>query len=252
MKLNYKIHGEGSPLIILHGLFGTLDNWQTLGRRYAENFKVILVDQRNHGHSPHSSEMSYTLMAEDLLELMTDLKIEKTNIIGHSMGGKTAMYFAQQYAGLVNKMVIADMGIKKYAPHHDIIFESMLTMDFSIIKTRKQAEEHIRGFFTDNGTIQFLLKNLYRDDNQTLAWRMNLHVLHEKIENILAAVPQLKCEAETLFVRGSKSNYVLDEDWKDIQTLFPRSSLSTLNTGHWVHAEDAQGFYGVTMGFLSN
>lgn len=252
MKLNYKIHGEGEPLIILHGLFGTLDNWQTLARKYAETFKVILVDQRNHGHSPHSNEMSYEVMAEDLFELMQDMEIKKTNLIGHSMGGKTAMFFAQQYAGLVNKLVVADMGIKKYPPHHDIIFESMLTMDLKVIKTRKEAEEHVRKFFNDTGTIQFLLKNLYWDDNQQLKWRMNLHVLHEKIENILAPVPQIKCNVETLFIRGSKSNYVEDENWKEIQNIFPNSQLATLNTGHWLHAEDPKGFYDETMKFLSN
>ncbi|MFI5204260.1 MAG: alpha/beta fold hydrolase [Flavobacteriales bacterium] len=250
MKLHHKILGEGEPLIILHGLFSTLDNWQSLAKKYAEHFKVILVDQRNHGHSPHSDEMSYELMVEDLFELMNDLRIEKTNIIGHSMGGKTAMFFAQQYPGLVEKLVVADMGLKKYPPHHDEIFESMLTMDFNVITTRKKAEEHIRTFFTDNGVIQFLLKNLYWGDDQKLAWRMNLHVLNKKIENILAGVPQKKCEVETLFVRGSKSNYIEDADWKEIKTLFPRSTLSTLNTGHWVHAEDPQGFYDITKEFL--
>ena len=251
MKLHHKILGEGEPLIILHGLFGTLDNWQTLAKKYAENFKVILVDQRNHGHSPHSNEMSYELMVEDLFELMNDLRIEKTNIIGHSMGGKTAMCFAQQYPGMVKKLVVADIGIKKYPPHHDVTFKSMLTMDLNVITTRKQAEEHIKTFFTDNVMILFLLKNLYWDDNQKLAWRMNLHVLHEKIENMMAGITQLKCEVETLFVRGSKSNYITDEDFIEIKILFPVSSLSTLNTGHWVHAENPEVFYEVTMGFLT-
>jgi pimeloyl-ACP methyl ester carboxylesterase len=250
MNLNYKIQGKGPPLIILHGLFGTLDNWQSLANKYAENFKVILVDQRNHGHSPHNDEMNYDLMAEDLLELLQELQIEKTNIIGHSMGGKTAMCFAQNYPGLVSKMIIADMGIKKYPPHHDLIFEAMLTMDFTKVKTRKDAESHVKTFFSDNGVIQFLLKNLYWTDDKNLAWRMNLRGLHNKIENILAAIPQKKCEAETLFLYGTKSNYIEESDKAEIKTIFPNSLFDSLETGHWIHAENPKGFYEKSMGFL--
>lgn len=252
MKLHYRILGEtGQPIIILHGLFGTSDNWQTLGKVFAQEHKVFMVDARNHGHSPHTDEMDYFAMAEDAKELITTEKIEKPIIIGHSMGGKTAMYFAQQYPELLDKLIVVDMGAKKYPPHHQQIFDALLAVDLNVVKTRKEAEAIVSSHFNDQTIIQFLLKNLYWDEQQNLAWRMNLPVLIRDIENILVAVLPKTCLKPTLFIRGGRSNYVLNEDWQDIQELFPNSKLETIEpAGHWVHAESPKEFYSIVKEFI--
>lgn len=244
MKLHYKILGEtGKPIIILHGLFGTSDNWQTLGKEFSKNHKVYLVDARNHGLSPHDDEMSYVAMANDLKELIELEKIEKPIVIGHSMGGKIAMYFAQLYPELLDKLIVVDIGTKKYPPHHQQIFDALLSVDLNMINTRKQAEEIVSKHYSDKTMIQFLLKNLYWIEEGKLAWRMNLPVIIREIDNILVAVPQKNCNVSTLFIRGEKSNYILDDDWKGIQEIFTNSKLETIeNTGHWVHAEAPMEF----------
>jgi esterase len=252
VKLHYRILGEkGQPIIILHGLFGTSDNWQTLGKAFAHHNKVFLVDARNHGHSPHTDEMDYFCMAEDVKELIADEKIDKPIIIGHSMGGKTAMYFAQQYPELLDKLVVVDMGAKKYPPHHQQIFDALLAVDLNVVKMRKEAEAIISSHFNDAAVVQFLLKNLYWDENQNLAWRMNLPLLIRDIDNILQAVLQKKCFTPALFIRGGKSNYIMNQDWQEILELFPNATLETLeNAGHWVHAEAPKEFHNLVNEFI--
>src|SRR5687768_14638733 len=140
MKLHYRTIGEGQPLFILHGLFGSSDNWQTLGKRFAEHYKVYFVDQRNHGHSPHSDDFNYDLMVTDLHELVTDLGENNINIIGHSMGGKTAIGFAAKFPRMIEKMVVADISHKGYPMHHDTILDGLNAIDLSVIKSRGEAE----------------------------------------------------------------------------------------------------------------
>lgn len=251
MKLHYRILGEGQPLIILHGLFGSADNWQTLAKGFAEKNKVILVDMRNHGHSPHTDEMNYDAMAEDVYELIQEEKLENAVLMGHSMGGKAAMFFAQKHENLLDKLIVVDMGMKKYPPHHQIIFDALLSLDFDVIKTRKEAEEQLKKTITDFGVLQFILKNIYwvssakaSDTEDRLAFRFNLHVLYREIEEILEAVPPGKVNVNTLFVRGEKSNYILDEDFDKIKEQFPNSEIKTvMGAGHWVHAEKPREFF---------
>jgi pimeloyl-ACP methyl ester carboxylesterase len=168
------------------------------------------------------------------------------------MGAKAAMYFAQENPGYIDKLIVVDMGIKKYPPHHQLIFDALLAVDLDKVKTRKEVEQIIRSYFSDESVIQFLLKNLYWSDEEKLAWRMNLHVLYRDIENILAAVPNKKCELPTLFIRGGKSNYVLDEDWEAIKVLFPKAELVTIaQAGHWVHAEAPKEFFEKLNAYIS-
>lgn len=253
MKLHSRILGTtGQPIIILHGLFGTSDNWQTLAKEFAKNYIVYLVDARNHGHSAHVDEINYLAMANDVRELILHEKIEKPIIIGHSMGGKTAMFFAQQFPNLIDKLIVVDMGVKKYAPHHQQIFDALNAVDLNVVNTRKEAEKIISSYIHETSTIQFLLKNLYWIQEGKLAWRMNLPVIINQINNILVEVPSTKCKVETLFIRGEKSTYILDEDWNGIQEIFGNSKLETIDgAGHWVHAEAPEKFYTIVKGFIS-
>lgn len=244
MKLHYRKLGEGQPMIILHGLFGSSDNWQTLGKKFAENFEVYLVDQRNHGHSPKSEEFDYGLMAGDLHELITDLNLSDIILIGHSMGGKAVMTFAQSYPDLISRLIVVDIGIKSYPMHHDTILTGLNSMDLSIIKSRGQADKHLSDYISDFGVKQFLLKNLYWVEKGQLGWRINIPVLTEQMPNILAPIPEGKVDVVTLFIRGEKSNYILEDDFQSIYDQFPNSEIETIyDAGHWVHAENPFDFY---------
>lgn len=251
MKLNYKREGEGEPLIIIHGLFGSLDNWQTLGKKFAEDFDTILIDQRNHGHSPHSDDFDYDVMANDLIELVEDLKLEKVNIVGHSMGGKTAMRMAQLRPDLINKLVVVDIGPKGYPMHHDTILEGLHAIDFSVVKSRGQANEAISPFIEDDGVKQFLLKNLYWKEKGVLDWRINLPVITANMGKIIGQLPADEVTVPTLFIRGEKSNYIIEDDYTAIFMQFPNSDIETIyNAGHWIHAENPFDFYNLVIAFL--
>lgn len=252
MKLYHRTIGEiGDDLIILHGLFGSGDNWQTHARFLSQWYKVTLIDQRNHGHSGHSDEMDYPLMANDLAETMEAIGISKAHLMGHSMGGKTAMYFAQIYPDKVNKLMVIDMGVKAYPPHHGPIFNAIHSVDIQNCPSRKEAELRISPFIPDVSTQQFILKNMYWIEEGKLAWRFNAPVLEEKINSILQAVPLKTVDLATLFLRGGKSNYIMVEDYSSITNLFPKAIFQTIEkAGHWVHAEAPQEFLENILDFL--
>ncbi len=250
MKLAFTTMGTGSPMIILHGLFGSSDNWTTLGKRLSETHQVFLVDQRNHGRSPHSDAFSYDLLAEDLKTFMDEQDIPKAIIVGHSMGGKTAMRFAQLFPERVEKLVVVDMGIRKYKSQHDDIFLALYSIDLSTLESRKDADEQAEKLIPDFGTRQFLLKNLYRKEKDQFAWRINFPVLEAKMDEILAPIEDGEVNLPTLFIRGTKSDYITDTDKPAIRKIFPQAQFADLQTGHWIHAEDPEGFYGVLVGFV--
>lgn len=252
MKLNFKTFGEGKPLLILHGLFGSLDNWQTLGKQLAETHKVYLVDLRNHGKSPHSSEFSYEDMAKDVAELIQDEQLDKVSIIGHSMGGKTTMTFAVEFPQFVEKLVIVDIAPKKYAPHHDEIIKALYSLDLSAISSRREADEEMKKSIENDGTRLFLLKNLNREKEGGYSWKMNLDMLSENIEKVIdvTEIP-FPIPLETIFIRGGSSGYILDSDFERIEELFPNSEIATIqNAGHWVHAEKPQELLSLIIDFL--
>lgn len=251
MKLQHRIIGEGKPLIILHGLFGSSDNWQTHAKRFSEYFQVILVDQRNHGHTEWSDEFSYDILAADLSELITDLGFEKVNILGHSMGGKAVMRYAQLFPDTIEKMIVVDMGIKQYPLHHQQILAGIHAVNQTPMDSRSNAEEILTPFIPEVGTRQFLLKNLYWIEKGKLAWRMNVAVLEKEMDQILQALPTQEVMIQTLFIRGALSNYIRDEDISDIENEFPDSSFVTIeNAGHWVHAEQPEEFMNTVLEFL--
>ncbi len=251
MLLHYKELGEGKPLVILHGLFGTSDNWQTHAKKLGEYYRVILVDQRNHGHSPWSEDFTYEYLADDLERLIIHLGIDQFTLIGHSMGGKTAMYYSQKYPTRLEKMVIVDIGIKQYPMHHNEIIKGIKSLDLTTISSRSAAEQAMIPFVDSYGVRQFLLKNLYWVEKGKLAWRMNVDVLEREMEEILAPIPNIEVWTPTLFLRGAMSNYILDEDWDAIEEIFPDATLETIeNAGHWVHSEQPDEFIEKVLGFI--
>ncbi|MDX1445239.1 alpha/beta fold hydrolase [Lishizhenia sp.] len=250
MKLHYRKMGEGAPFIILHGLFGSSDNWQTHAKRLSEYFEVYLVDQRNHGHSDWSDAFNYDLLAEDLKELIDDEGIEDAYILGHSMGGKTAMFFAQKYPELIEKLIVVDMGIKSYPSHHGPILEGLNALDLDVIKTRGAAAKEMAKYVENEATRMFLLKNLYWKEKGQLGWRINIPVLEAKMSEILVPLPKGECFVPTLFMRGGLSGYILEEDYDSIHEAFPDSEIRTIeNAGHWIHAEAPKEFMDEVLGY---
>lgn len=253
MKLFFKKTGEGKPLIILHGLFGLSDNWATLSKSYVEaGYTVYAVDQRNHGRSGHSMDFSYEAMATDLFELMNDESLSSADFIGHSMGGKTAMQFALQYESMINKLIVADIGPGYYPQHHQSVFAALNAIDFTEVKTRKEAEAILRLSLKDEGTIQFLLKNLYWKTETELDWRFGLKEIQTNIEEIGKALSGTnKINTETLFLRGERSGYLSKAQIEIIEERFTNAEIETVpNAGHWVHAENPKGFFEQTINFL--
>jgi esterase len=255
MQLAFRKYGSGQPLLILHGLFGQSDNWNTLAKRFGENgFEVYTIDLRNHGLSPHSEEWNYEVMADDIKEFIEEHNLQNPILLGHSMGGKVAMFFALKYPEVLEKLIVADMSPRKYAPHHDSVIEALNAVDFSKINTRKEAEAILGNYIEDYGTKQFLLKNIYWEDagNNKMNWRFNLPVITKKYNEILAAVPEKTSAVKTLFIRGERSHYIADIDTPEIQKRFPNHTLETIpDSGHWVHAEKPNEFYEVVITFLS-
>ena len=246
------------PLVILHGLFGTLDNWQTLARRWADEagLRVISVDLRNHGRSFHSPEHSYALMAQDVLALLDHLALDaaRLTVLGHSMGGKVAMTLALGYPERLAQLIVLDIAPRfSDMEHQDDIIAGLQAVDLSTIQNRQQAEAALLPRIRQLGVRQFLLKNLYRREDNSFAWRPNLAVLDAEMaqigEEITSDTPFLK---PTLFINGGRSNYITPEDkLHGIPALFPNSHIATIpNAGHWVHAEEPDQVFELVEAFV--
>ncbi|AGC76747.1 pimeloyl-ACP methyl ester carboxylesterase [Nonlabens dokdonensis] len=247
------ILGEGQPFLILHGFLGMADNWKTLGRKWSEmDFQVHLIDQRNHGRSLHSDTFDYAIMAQDIKEYCDAHQLENIVLLGHSMGGKVAMQFASLYSSYLEKLIIADIAPKEYAPHHSDIINGLRSINFDQVSSRNDADEMLEKVIPDFGTRQFLLKSLYRVDKKKYGWRFNLKVLgdaqdrvgtHQKIENQITT--------PTLFIRGGNSGYILDNDLMVIEHAFAKAELKTIEgAGHWLHAEKPQEFLTIVTNFI--
>lgn len=257
MGLYSTITGEGKAFVILHGFLGMGDNWKTMANQFAESgYQVHLVDQRNHGRSFHSEIFNYDVLAEDLKDYCDEHSLQDIVLLGHSMGGKTAMFFAMKYPELLSKLIVADIGPQYYAPHHQQILAGLqaLSENESARKSRGEADEFLGTYISDWGTRQFLLKNLYWQKDKILALRVNLPVLTQEVENIGEALPtQTVYEGEVLFLNGLKSDYITPEDKPLIQAHFPNSQIIGIkNAGHWLHAENPEGFFKEVMQFLDS
>ena len=253
MILHSKIEGEGKPFVILHGFLGMLDNWKTLSTEFAAaGFQVHALDLRNHGKSFHSNDFNYEVMVEDVKRYCEFHQLDQILLLGHSMGGKVAMQFACLYPEKVEKLIVADIGPKYYPQHHQTILVGLSAIDFSKKPSRQEADETLASYIKDVGTRQFLLKSLHWESPGQLAFRFNLKVFVEKIEAVGKALSEeFQYDKPTLFLRGDKSNYILDSDWDAIQLQFPNAQLETIsNAGHWLHAENPQEFYSNVIQFI--
>ena len=241
-----KIEGEGKPFLIIHGFLGMSDNWKTLANQFAQlGYQVHALDMRNHGKSFHSDDFSYDLMVQDVKEYVDFHQLKDIVLLGHSMGGKIAMLFATTYPNLISQLIVADIGPKYYAPHHQKILAALNVIDFSEKPSRAEVDEVISSYISDFGTKQFLLKNLYWVEPGQLGFRFNLKVFNEKITEIGNQLPfENQFHGETLFLRGDKSDYILDADFETIYYHFPSAKIDTVtNAGHWLHAENPSEFY---------
>ena len=253
MKLHSKIYGDKGPnLIVIHGLFGMSDNWNTLGKQFAKYCKVHLVDLRNHGRSPHANAFNYDVMCEDLIQYLNDNSIEKSILLGHSLGGKVAMKFAFSFPEKVEKLIVADISPKRYnTDFHENVLKILYRLPLDDFENREEIDAVLSESFEDRGMRLFLMKNLYRNEEKKFAWRFNIDVLLEKISNIQEAGFILgTCDIPTHFLKASKSNYINTEDELIIKKHFTDYSIATFEeAGHWLHAEQPKRFYNEVMGF---
>jgi pimeloyl-ACP methyl ester carboxylesterase len=255
MNLFFRKSGSGQPLIILHGLFGISDNWTTLAKKLSDHFTVYAVDLRNHGQSPHSDQWKYWIMAEDVLELIENEKLKNVILLGHSMGGKVAMYLALDSPQLISKLIVSDIAPRKYPVGNQDVVDALLKVHPEKLASRKEAEDILAKDLKDNSTIQFLLKNLYwnesPDGTKKLDWRFNLPVISKNLAAVSEATDEpAGSDIETLFINGEKSNYVTKEDEAEIKRVFPRAIIKTIaGAGHWVHADKPDEFFDAVMQF---
>jgi esterase len=251
MILHTDRSGQGQPVVLIHGLFGSLENLGMIARQLQAEFDVISVDQRNHGRSPHSAEMSYPLMAEDLAQTLDQLGLSRVALLGHSMGGKTAMEFALRYPERVSHLILADISpVVSQARHLDIL-QALQAVDFDVCLDRKQVDAALKTGIPDAGTRAFLLRSLQKN-HQTLGWRFALSEIASNYYQVLAApVASGPFTGPTLFIKGGNSDYLLPAHQSVIQQLFPAAKAKVIaGTGHWLHAEKPAIFARICRDFL--
>lgn len=261
VDLNYRISGDGPPLILLHGLFGSLENLGGISRRLQDQWQIHALDQRNHGSSPHTNTMDYPAMADDVLAYMDARGLDKAAILGHSMGGKTAMQVALRAPERVERIIVADIAPVTYHPRHDAVLEGLTSVDLGSIRSRQDADSFLAGYVEEPGVRQFLLKNLVRvtDDERNdnpgpYRWRLNLPVI-ERCYHQLAQAPEGDgpFEGPVLFIKGADSAYIQEKHRDSIRRLFPNADLRIITgTGHWLHAEKPDSFAALCRRFLTD
>jgi pimeloyl-ACP methyl ester carboxylesterase len=258
MQLHYQTLGQGKPVVLLHGLFGSGDNWGTVAKHFSQHYQVISVDLRNHGRSPHSDSHNYADMADDLLELCETLGLESIRLLGHSMGGKVAMQFATQHPDRVEKLIVVDMAPRAYADAHTHLIDAMLEVDLSAMQNRGEVDKTLSSKIPQAMVRQFLLMNLVKSDidsseakSTNLAWRINLPALKTNYPSLIQAVCEhARYEKPCLFIHGEHSDYVQDHDIAQIKTHFTQAQFTDLPTGHWIHAEQPQAFIATVEKFI--
>ncbi|MFO7842476.1 MAG: alpha/beta fold hydrolase [Bacteroidales bacterium] len=266
MDLFFRKFGNGPPLIILHGLYGSSDNWVSVGRKLSAGFEVYLLDQRNHGKSPHSPQHNYHLLKEDLREFMDKQSIEKAIILGHSMGGKTAMFFAVDYPEKVNSLIVVDISPKSYIDtkstqllSHSTIINAMYNVDFNHVNNRSDIDKMLSSSIPSKRVRQFLLKNVSRTKDNQFKWSLNLESISNELTNIMDGLDTDKFKKgkgvsgfPVLFIKGDQSDYIDSSDKTAIEIIFPFAEIETIpNAGHWLHAEQPGIFLNTIQKFLA-
>jgi esterase len=265
MDLFFRQLGSGEPIIILHGLYGSADNWYSIGRELAAGHAVYLIDQRNHGKSPHHPEHNYDVLSHDLFEFMVRQHINKSVIMGHSMGGKTALAFGMRYPEMVDKMIIVDISPLGYdnqessidANHKSIIL-ALQSIDPDLIISREDADKKLQPTLSTPYVRQFLLKNLKRTPDGKFRWALNIQALAENMPAILAGVisetktdPRNIPQFPLLFLKGERSIYISTRDEEAIHHYFPWAGLEVIpGASHWVHADQPHAFVDAVNKFI--
>lgn len=255
MPLHYQSIGQGHPFLLLHGLFGSGDNWGIIAKHFSSNYQVISVDLRNHGKSPHHESQTYDDMAEDLITLSDALNVESFHLLGHSLGGKVAMQFAMRYPERLDKLMIIDMAMRAYKDVHTHLIDAMLAVDLTNCKSRTAVDKTLSTSINNTMVRQFLLMNLVKSEDtiQPLKWRMNLPALKANYPNLQEAIiPASAYNQPCLFIHGERSDYVNDDDISQIKHHFTKAQFASLPTDHWIHAEQPQAFIDVVSEFLSS
>ena len=251
-QLFYSRAGQGEPLLILHGLFGSSRNWQSLARQYAEHFDVISVDLRNHGQSFHAAEMDYAVMAEDVKQLIETLQLQSVRMIGHSMGGKVALRLAIDQGDLIDRMVVADIAPVNYQHDHNETLNALLAVDLTAIGSRADADDQLKPQIAEAPLRAFLLQNLKREENRWL-WRVNLQAIENHMSDLTSFDLPASVQVDTpaLFIHGTGSDYVGEPERQIIQGQFSKARLVPVSgAGHWLHAEKPEVFLATTLDYL--
>jgi len=253
MNLHFEAVGEGRPLIILHGLLGSADNWRSMSRRLGAHYQVFAVDLRNHGRSPHSDIFDYDVMVADLREFVEQQALTRIMLLGHSIGGKVAMQFAIDYSEQVDRLVIVDIGPKPYEPSQRYILEALRSLDLTRCKSFADVDAALAAEVSGESLRQFLLKNLARDENGRLRWKVHLEAIDRNYDKLARGLaPGRTFDKPTLFIRGGRSNYIEDDDAPLIRQIFPQAEIATLpEAGHWVHVDLPEEFFQTALNFLN-
>jgi esterase len=253
MLLNFSERGSGVPIVLIHGLLGSMDNLNMVARKLCEHYRVINIDVRNHGESFHQNNMQYTELAIDVINLLNHLAIEKTVVLGHSMGGKIAMQLALDHSNRISTCIVADIAPVAYPPHHQHILAGLKAIDLTTIKSRQDADKQLAPYVSDAGVRQFLLRNLAKNDNG-FYFKCALDYISDCYPQIMKGYEGNGCfEQPTLFIKGGNSDYLKPEHQPIIQSLFPKAQAKVISgAGHWLHAEKSTIFNKIVLDFLAD
>lgn len=249
--LNYKIVGSGPPLYVLHGLLGSLDNWQLVAKELGKSYEVVLVDVRNHGRSFHDDNMHFDVLNEDILQLMQHLQHAEAYFMGHSMGGKILMHFAGCFPQKVLKLIVVDVAPYAYQNYHQPVFNALFAVPIEKIQSRQEAEQILRANIEEEAEVQFLMKGLSRKEGGGFEWKFNLKVLHQQYNTLIRHVPETPYWGPTLFIKGENSNYISIDKMALVANLFPNYEVDIIKgAGHWVHADNGPDLVQAVFSFL--
>jgi esterase len=253
MELYCRIEGSGFPVIILHGLLGSSDNWRAISTRLSPNYKIYTPDLRNHGRSPHGEIMTYPAMADDLRELMERENISECHVVGHSLGGKVAMQFATTHPDRMSKLVIVDITPKAYPPSQRSLLAALEQLELQGFQSFGEIDAALAPAIPQAPLRQFLMKNITRVPSGGFQWRIDLGSIAKNYDHLTKPIIAAACyDKPALFMRGERSEYIADTDLPSIEAIFTRAELVTIaRAGHWLHAEATDEFLQILTDFLT-